>query len=50
MHIWISKVGYPVLTVTEKPDQISVEQTRSPLTGDVHPEDDTTTWWLLLGP
>jgi aminopeptidase N len=49
MHPWISNIGYPVLTVSERPGQISVKQARFLFTGDVKPEDDTTTWWLPLG-
>lgn len=49
MHPWISKIGHPVLTVAEEPGQISVKQTRYLSSGDVKPEDDTTTWWVPLG-
>lgn len=49
MHPWISKIGHPVLTVAEEPGQISVVQSRFLSTGDVKPEDDTTTWWVPLG-
>ncbi|KAL7931725.1 peptidase family M1 domain-containing protein [Trichoderma chlorosporum] len=49
MHPWISKIGHPVLTVSEEPGKISVKQSRFLSTGDVKPEDDTTTWWLPLG-
>ena len=49
MHPWISKIGHPVLTVTEEPGQISIKQSRFLSTGDVKPEDDTTTWWVPLG-
>ncbi|KOS21839.1 Aminopeptidase 2 [Escovopsis weberi] len=50
MHNWISKIGHPVLTVAEEqPGQISVKQSRFLSTGDVKPEDDTTTWWVPLG-
>ncbi|KAK3900207.1 peptidase family M1-domain-containing protein [Staphylotrichum tortipilum] len=50
MKPWIEKVGFPVLTVTEgqKAQQISVKQCRFLSTGDVKPEDDTTTWWVPL--
>ncbi|KAL2270672.1 hypothetical protein VTJ83DRAFT_43 [Remersonia thermophila] len=50
MKPWIEKVGFPVLTVSEaaqKP-QITVRQSRFLSTGDVKPEDDTTTWWVPL--
>lgn len=49
MHPWISKIGHPVLTVAEEPGQISITQSRFLSTGDVKPEDDTTTWWVPLG-
>lgn len=49
MHPWISKIGHPVVTVSEKPGQISIKQSRFLSTGDVKPEDDTTTWWVPLG-
>ncbi|KAF5602346.1 glutamyl aminopeptidase [Fusarium pseudocircinatum] len=49
MNPWISKIGHPVLTVAEEPGQISVKQSRFLSTGDVKPEDDTTTWWVPLG-
>jgi aminopeptidase N len=49
MHPWISKIGHPVLTVAEEPGQISIKQSRFLSTGDVKPEDDTTTWWVPLG-
>ncbi|KAM0278728.1 hypothetical protein ACHAQH_005022 [Verticillium albo-atrum] len=48
MGPWISKIGHPVLTVAEEPDQISVKQSRFLSTGDVKPEDDETTWWIPL--
>lgn len=49
MHPWISKIGHPVVTVAEEPGQISIKQSRFLSTGDVKPEDDTTTWWIPLG-
>ncbi|KAF7887067.1 uncharacterized protein EAF02_003714 [Botrytis sinoallii] len=45
---WITKIGYPVLTVEEEPGQISIKQSRYLSTGDVKPEDDETTWWVPL--
>ena len=48
MGPWIEKMGFPVLTVTEKPQEITVKQSRFLLTGDVKPEDDQTTWWVPL--
>ncbi|KAL2157238.1 hypothetical protein VTH06DRAFT_6278 [Thermothelomyces fergusii] len=48
MKPWIEKVGFPVLTVTEGKQQISVRQSRFLSTGDVKPEDDQTVWWVPL--
>ncbi|KAG5924715.1 hypothetical protein E4U42_004567 [Claviceps africana] len=49
MGPWIAKIGHPVVTVAEEPGQISVRQSRFLSTGDVGPDDDTTTWWVPLG-
>lgn len=49
MDPWIRKIGFPVLTVNEKSGQVDVKQTRYLSTGDVKPEDDSTTWWVPLG-
>ncbi|KAK9474599.1 peptidase family M1-domain-containing protein [Dipodascopsis tothii] len=49
MENWIKKIGYPLLTVTETDAGVSIAQRRFLLTGDVGPEDDTTTWWVPLG-
>ncbi|KAK3321826.1 peptidase family M1-domain-containing protein [Apodospora peruviana] len=49
MRPWIEKIGFPVLTVTEGSDHISVKQSRFLSTGDVKPEEDQTVWWVPLG-
>ncbi|GAM83721.1 hypothetical protein ANO11243_017100 [Dothideomycetidae sp. 11243] len=49
MDPWIRKIGFPVVTVAEEPGQIGVRQTRFLDSGDVKPEEDTTTWWVPLG-
>ena len=49
MTPWIKNVGFPVVTVAEEPQQISVRQSRFLLTGDVKPEEDHTIWWIPLG-
>ena len=49
MGPWIKNVGFPVVTVAEEPQQISVRQSRLLLTGDVKPEEDQTIWWIPLG-
>ncbi|PQE12886.1 hypothetical protein CJF30_00002794 [Rutstroemia sp. NJR-2017a BBW] len=48
MDPWINTIGYPVITVTEEPGQISIKQSRYLSTGDVKPEDDETVWWVPL--
>ncbi|KAK8862013.1 peptidase family M1-domain-containing protein [Apiospora arundinis] len=49
MSNWITKIGFPLLTVAEEPGQISVRQSRFLSTGDVKPEEDETTWWIPVG-
>lgn len=49
MQDWIGKVGHPVLSVEEKEGGLALHQERFLSTGDVKPEDDTTTWWVPLG-
>ncbi|KAH0542618.1 hypothetical protein FGG08_003026 [Glutinoglossum americanum] len=49
MDNWIKKIGFPVVTITEKPGQIAIRQNRFLLSGDVKPEEDETTWWIPLG-
>lgn len=48
MRNWIQKIGFPVITVTEKPGELHVKQARFLSTGDVKSEEDTTTWWVPL--
>jgi len=48
MAPWIEKIGFPVVTVTEGKQEISLKQSRFLSTGDVKPEDDQTTWWVPL--
>lgn len=45
---WITKIGFPVVTVAEETGQISIRQSRFLSTGDVKAEDDETTWWIPL--
>lgn len=47
--IWTKKVGYPVLTVSESGNQITIKQNRFLTTGDVKPSEDETLYWILLG-
>ncbi|KAL1959712.1 hypothetical protein VTO42DRAFT_1298 [Malbranchea cinnamomea] len=51
MDVWTKKVGFPVVTVKEKPDQgvINVQQNRFLRTGDVKPEEDETIYPVVLG-
>ncbi|KAJ7105158.1 leucyl aminopeptidase [Mycena epipterygia] len=49
MENWISKIGYPVLTVTEAPGGINVRQNRFLASGVAQPEDDETLWTVPLG-
>ncbi|TGZ76481.1 hypothetical protein EX30DRAFT_344874 [Ascodesmis nigricans] len=48
MRTWIKVIGFPVLNVTEEGANLLVSQSRFLSTGDVKPEEDTTTWWLPL--
>ncbi|KAJ7077602.1 peptidase family M1-domain-containing protein [Mycena epipterygia] len=48
MENWISKIGYPVLTVTEAPGGINVRQNRFLASGVAQPEDDETLWTVPL--
>ncbi|KAJ5518446.1 Peptidase M1 alanine aminopeptidase/leukotriene A4 hydrolase [Penicillium expansum] len=49
MDPWIRKIGFPVVTVTEEPGQVTVSQNRFLSTGDTKPEEDETKWWIPLG-
>jgi aminopeptidase N len=43
MENWITKIGFPVLTVTEKSNQLAIRQSRYLSTGDANHQDDATT-------
>ncbi|PNP56137.1 hypothetical protein THARTR1_03662 [Trichoderma harzianum] len=45
---WIQNMGFPVASIEENENQITVRQARFLSTGDVTLEDDTTVWWLPL--
>ncbi|KAF2855094.1 aminopeptidase-like protein [Plenodomus tracheiphilus IPT5] len=49
MDFWVRKIGFPVVTVTEKSGEIGLRQQRFLLAGDVKSEEDQTTWWIPLG-
>jgi aminopeptidase 2 len=44
MENWITKIGYPVLTVTENEKGIHVRQDRFLETGPADPKDNETIW------
>jgi aminopeptidase 2 len=48
MDQWISKIGFPVLTVTENPNGIVVRQDRFLETGAAEPKDNETIWTVPL--
>jgi len=49
MDVWIRTIGFPVVTITEEPGQINIQQRRYLSTGDVKSEEDKTLWWVPLG-
>lgn len=49
MNDWITKIGFPVVTVTESETGISLRQDRFLAAGDVKPEENGTQWWIPLG-
>ncbi|KAH8983498.1 leucyl aminopeptidase [Lactarius akahatsu] len=48
MDNWVSKMGFPVLTVTETPSGIKVRQDRFLEGGPAKPEDNETIWLVPL--
>ncbi|KAJ7622861.1 hypothetical protein B0H17DRAFT_1151561 [Mycena rosella] len=48
MENWITKTGYPVITVTESPGGIDVRQNRFLESGIAAPKDDETIWTVPL--
>ncbi|KAG8777819.1 Aminopeptidase 2 mitochondrial [Serendipita sp. 397] len=48
MDNWINKIGFPVLTITETADSITVRQDRYLETGDVKDEENQTLWQIPL--
>ncbi|KAG8217461.1 hypothetical protein J3R82DRAFT_5606 [Butyriboletus roseoflavus] len=48
MENWITKIGFPVLTVTETKDGIKVRQDRYLETGPADQKDNQTTWTIPL--
>ncbi|KAH9964734.1 peptidase family M1-domain-containing protein [Lactifluus volemus] len=49
MNNWVSKMGFPVLTVTETASGINVRQDRFLEDGPARPEDNETIWSVPLG-
>ncbi|KAK9455905.1 peptidase family M1-domain-containing protein [Dipodascopsis uninucleata] len=49
MENWITKIGFPVITVTETDSEVSIRQDRFLSTGDVKDSENTTEWWVPLG-
>ncbi|KAK7202520.1 peptidase family M1-domain-containing protein [Myxozyma melibiosi] len=49
MSEWITKIGFPVVTVTESETGVSLRQDRFLAAGDVKPEENDTQWWIPLG-
>ena len=48
MDDWITKIGYPVLTVTENVDGIHIRQDRFLETGPADPKDNETIWCVAV--
>ncbi|EIW77439.1 hypothetical protein CONPUDRAFT_84517 [Coniophora puteana RWD-64-598 SS2] len=48
MDNWISMIGFPVITVTETKDGITVRQDRFLETGHAEPQDNETIWTIPL--
>lgn len=48
MHSWISKIGFPVVKVTELNGGLQLTQNRFLNGGGVLPEEDETLWWVPL--
>ncbi|KAL0947133.1 hypothetical protein HGRIS_013264 [Hohenbuehelia grisea] len=48
MDNWISKIGFPVVTVTESPEGITVRQDRFLETGPAEEKDNQTIWNIPL--
>ncbi|OBZ75470.1 Aminopeptidase 1 [Grifola frondosa] len=48
MDNWVKKMGYPVITVAERPNGIHVRQDRFLETGPAEPKDNETIWTVPL--
>ncbi|EER40511.1 aminopeptidase [Histoplasma capsulatum H143] len=49
MDPWIRKIGFPLVTIKEESNQLSISQKRFLASGDVKAEEDETVWWIPLG-
>lgn len=48
MEEWISRIGFPVLSVVQRGSDLVVSQLRFLNGGGVQPHEDETTWWVPL--
>lgn len=48
MESWITKIGYPAVSVSFKNSQLVLEQARFLNGGGVKPDEDETLWWVPL--
>lgn len=48
MSNWTGKIGFPVVNVEEKGDDVILTQNRFLSTGDVDAAEDETVWWVPL--
>ena len=46
MENWITKIGFPVVTVTEDAEGVTVRQDRFLETGPAEPKDNETIWFI----
>lgn len=48
MESWITKIGFPIINVSQENGNLVLKQSRFLNGGDVKPEDDETIWWVPL--
>lgn len=48
MQLWITKIGFPVLSVTQHGDTVHLKQLRFLNGGGATPAEDETLWWVPL--
>ncbi|KAK9245635.1 peptidase family M1-domain-containing protein [Lipomyces tetrasporus] len=49
MNDWITKIGFPVVTVIESPAGVTLRQDRFLSSGDTTVDENQTSWWIPLG-